>query len=181
MDDKAIEAIVSMLMDLQDRDNVNVPLYEQQLREADTAISNLLNAIQQGILTRSTKERLEELEIQREDLKLSILQTQMARPRYTKEQVVSWISRFKYGNVDDPQYQKQIIDTFINSIYVFDDKLVFTYNFKDGTETITLAEIQAAFGSDLTQVAPPPKSPDYLGFLLICCKTDEAILCTFGL
>ena len=25
----------------------------------------------------------------------------------------------------------------------------------DGTETITLAEIQAAFGSDLTQVAPP--------------------------
>ena len=155
MDDKAIEAIVSMLMDLQDRDNVNVPLYEQQLREADTAIGNLLNAIQQGILTRSTKERLEKLEMQREDLKLSILQAQMARPRYTKERVVSWISRFKYGNVDDPQYQKQIIDTFINSIYVFDDKLVFTYNFKDGTETITLAEIQAAFGSDLTQVAPP--------------------------
>ena len=82
----------------------------------------------------------------------------MARPHYTKEQVVSWISRFKYGNVDDPQYQKQIIDTFINSIYVFDDKLVFTYNFKDGTETITLAEIQAAFGSDLTQVAPPKET-----------------------
>ena len=38
MDDKAIEAIVSMLMDLQDRENVNLPLYEQQLREADTAI-----------------------------------------------------------------------------------------------------------------------------------------------
>ena len=46
MDDKAIEAIVSMLMDLQDRENVNLPLYEQQLREADTAIQNLLNAIQ---------------------------------------------------------------------------------------------------------------------------------------
>ena len=68
---------------------------------------------------------------------------------------VSYTHLFKYGNVDDPQYQKQIIDTFINSIYVFDDKLAFTYNFKDGTETITLAEIQAAFGSDLTQVAPP--------------------------
>ena len=68
MDDKAIEAIVSMLMDLQDRDNVNVPLYEQQLREAETAISNLLNAIQQGILTRSTKERLEELENRRDEL-----------------------------------------------------------------------------------------------------------------
>ncbi|MCR4876337.1 MAG: hypothetical protein K5922_04125, partial [Clostridiales bacterium] len=57
--------------------------------------------------------------------------------------------------VNDTNYQRQIIDTFINAIYVFDDKLVFTYNFHDGTETITLKEIEAAFGSDLSQVAPP--------------------------
>ena len=66
--DRAIEAIVSMLMDLQDRENVNLPLYEQQLREVDTAIQNLLNAIQQGILTKSTKGRLEELEAAKEEL-----------------------------------------------------------------------------------------------------------------
>ena len=41
--------------------------------------------------------------------------------------------------------------------YIYDDKLVFTYNFKDGTETITLEEIEAAFGSDLNQIAPPVK------------------------
>lgn len=33
-----------------ERANVNLTLYEQQPREADTAIQNLLNAIQQGIL-----------------------------------------------------------------------------------------------------------------------------------
>ena len=86
--------------------------------------------------------------------KLSILQTQIQRPRYTKPQIVDWISRFKYGNVNDPNYQRQIIDIFINSIYVFDDKLAFTYNFHDSTETITLKDIEAAFGSDLSQVAP---------------------------
>lgn len=145
-------------MALQEKEDTSLPAMRQQLTECEKAIDNMLNAIQMGVLTASTKERLEKLEMQREELKLSILQAQMARPRYTKEQVVSWISRFKYGNVDDPQYQKQIIDTFINSIYVFDDKLVFTYNFKDGTETITLAEIQAAFGSDLTQVSPPEDS-----------------------
>ncbi len=64
--------IVSMLMDLQDRENVNLPLYEQQLREADTAIQNLLNAIQQGILTKSTKTRLEELEAAKEELETKI-------------------------------------------------------------------------------------------------------------
>ena len=30
-DDNVIEAIVSMLMDLQDRENTNLPMYEQQL------------------------------------------------------------------------------------------------------------------------------------------------------
>ena len=160
--DEEISRIAEAIVALQEKEDTSLPAMRQQLTGCEKAIDNMLNAIQMGVLTASTKERLEKLEMQREELKLSILQAQMARPRYTKEQVVSWISRFKYGNVDDPQYQKQIIDTFINSIYVFDDKLVFTYNFKDGTETITLAEIQAAFGSDLTQVAPPLKAPESL-------------------
>lgn len=58
MDDKAIEAIVFMVMDLQNRESTSLPLYEQQLKEANTGIQNLLNAIQQGILTPSTKTRL---------------------------------------------------------------------------------------------------------------------------
>ena len=155
LQDDEISRIAEAIVALQEKEDTSLPAMRQQLTGCEKAIDNMLNAIQMGVLTASTKERLEKLEMRREELKLSILQAQMARPRYTKEQVVSWISRFKYGNVDDPQYQKQIIDTFINSIYVFDDKLVFTYNFKDGTETITLAEIQAAFSSDLTQVAPP--------------------------
>ena len=85
------------------------------------------------------------------------MQAELQKPKYTKEQIVSWINRFKYGDVDDIEYQKQIIDTFINAIYVFDDKLVFTYNFKDGTEAIPLKAVEDAFGSDLTQVAPPDK------------------------
>ena len=54
-------------------------------------------------------------------------------------------------------------------IYVYDDKLVFTYNFKEGTETISLAEIEAALCSDLTCLAPPNKKvihPDGLFYLL---------------
>ena len=46
MDDKAIEAIVFMAMDLQGRENTNLSLYEQWLQEAQRGIDNLLNAIQ---------------------------------------------------------------------------------------------------------------------------------------
>ena len=155
MQDSEINRIADAIIELQDKEDTTLPAMRQQLQECEKAIENMLNAIQMGVLTPSTKERLEQLESQREDLKVNILQAQMQRPRYTKEQVVSWISRFKYGRSDDPEYQRQIIDTFINSIYVFDDRLVFTYNFKDGTETVSLKDIEAAFGSDLALVAPP--------------------------
>jgi len=39
---------------------------------------------------------------------------------------------------------------------VFDDKIIFTYNYKDGTDTISLAYIEAALGSDFSDGCPPP-------------------------
>lgn len=155
LQDEEIDRIADAIIELQEKEDTTLPVMRQQLQECEKAIDNMLNAIQMGILTASTKDRLEQLEAQREDLKLSILQAGMQQPRYTKEQIVDWISRFKFGNADDPAYQRQIIDTFVNSIFVYDGKLVFTYNFKDGTETLTTEDIEAAFGSDLACVAPP--------------------------
>lgn len=159
MDDKAIEAIVSMLMDLQDRDNVNVPLYEQQLREAETAISNLLNAIQQGILTRSTKERLEELENRRDELENRLACEKLAKPKVSAEFMTFWLHRFRKLDVRQQSHRKMLIDAFINAIFLYDDKMVITFNYKEGTKTITLAELQEAIsnknGSDLDCIAAP--------------------------
>jgi hypothetical protein len=61
--------------------------------------------------------------------------------------------------VNSREYQKRIIDTFVNSIHPFDDRLVITYNFKGGTEAITLKDIEAAYGSDLNAMSPPSKKP----------------------
>ena len=116
-----------------------------------------MKAIRQGILTETTKECLEDLETQRDSLKASILQLQLERRKFTKEEIVDWISKYKYGNIDDPDYRKEIIDTFVNSVFVYDDKLVLTYNYKDGSETLTLQEIEAALSSNLDGMCPPTK------------------------
>ena len=102
---------------MQDIEDTTLPALREQLKECAKGIENMLNAIQMGILTASTKTRLEELESQRESLKVSILQAELEKPKYTKKQIVSWINRFKYGNVDDIEYQRQIIDeTVPNSV-----------------------------------------------------------------
>ena len=38
MDDDTVQAIVSMLLALQERENTNLPFYERQLQEAETAL-----------------------------------------------------------------------------------------------------------------------------------------------
>ena len=148
-------AEINRIAALQDKEDTTLPALREQLKECEKSIANMLNAIQMSILTASAKTRLKEPEARQNELKLSIMQAELQKPKYTKEQIVSCINRFKYGDVDDTEYQKQIIDTFINAICVFDDKLVFTYNFKDGTEAIPLKAVEDAFGSNLTQAAPP--------------------------
>ena len=150
-----------------------LPAMRKQLRDCEKGIENLLNAIQAGIVTGGTKERLESLEAQKENLQSSILQAQLDRPKYTKEEIVSWILQFRGGNIEDKAYQKEIIDVFLNSIYVYEDRMVFTYNYRDGAETIRKEEIEAAFRSGLKN-PPPPFTPDPekgQGFLLFVAKS----------
>lgn len=163
MDDTVIEAIVSMLMDLQDRENTNLPLYEQQLREVDTAIQNLLNAMQQGILTKSTKGRLEELEATKEELETKIACEKLAKPKVSAEFMTFWLHRFRKLDVRQKSHRKMLIDTFINAIFLYDDKMVITFNYKEGTATITFDDLKTALanqktGSDLDCSTAPRRS-----------------------
>ena len=123
-------AEINRIAALQDKEDTTLPALREQLKKCEKNIENMRNAIQMSILTASAKTRLKEPEARQNELKLSIMQAELQKPKYTKEQIVSCINRFKYGDEDDIEYQKQIIDTFINAICVFDDKLVFTYNFQ---------------------------------------------------
>ncbi len=63
------------------------------------AIQNLLNAIQQGILTKSTKARLEELEAAKEELETKIACEKLVKPKISAEFMTSWLHRFRKLNV----------------------------------------------------------------------------------
>ncbi len=67
-DDASMNAIIAKVMELQNQESTDLPIYEKQLKETEVGITNMLNAIQMGILTSSTKERLEALEEQRKEL-----------------------------------------------------------------------------------------------------------------
>ena len=162
MSDTTIDAIVSALMTLQDAENVNLPLYEKQLKETNVAINNLLNAIQAGILNRSTKERFDQLEATRDELENKIAAEKLAKPRITEEQLRFFLDRFRKLDVRQLSHRRMLIDTFVNAVFLYDDKLVLTYNFREGTETITFDDLKNKLGegfsgSDMSSVAAPAK------------------------
>ncbi len=71
-DPDTMEAVTALVIELQGRESLSLPAFEKQLSETNAAIDHLLNAIQQGILTKSTKQRLEQMESSRDELALKL-------------------------------------------------------------------------------------------------------------
>lgn len=161
-DDQAIDAIVEMVMQLQDQENTTLPLLEKQLKETETGIQNMLNAIQAGILTSSTKERLEALETQKKELEVRITEEKLAKPKLSADFVRFWLTRFRKLNPEIKSHRETLVNTFVNAIYLYDDKVLLTFNYKEGTKIISLDDVAALAasresGSDLGCL-PPPKT-----------------------
>ena len=159
-DDAVIDAIVAEVMELQDQENTTIPLLEKQMREVENGIENMLNAIQAGVLTNSTKSRLEKLEAQQKELEVRIAEEKIARPRLSENQVRFWLTRFRKLDPNVKSHRETLINTFVNAVYLYDEKVLITFNYKDGTKTITFDEIAAKDasednGSDLGCFAPP--------------------------
>ena len=65
-----------------------------------------------------------------------------------------WFEKFRKGDMRDMEHQRQIIDTFVNSVYVFDDRVVLNFNFTDDSKTISREEV---LGSSAVENAPPQR------------------------
>lgn len=141
-DDSLIEKLADMVLEIQNQENAVIPILQQQLAETEKGIENMLNAIQQGIITPSTKQRMDELESRRNELILQIGKEKTAKPSFTKEQIVFWFQRFRNLDTNKLEHRRRLIDSFINAIFLYDDKMVITFNYKEGSKTITFADIE---------------------------------------
>ena len=99
------------------------------------------------------KERLEQLETERNDLEKKIAKEDMKKPLLAKDRIIFWLQSFRSGDISNVEYQEKIIDTLVNSVYVYDTgensrKIVIVFNISGGHT----ATIQC---SDIDGLAPP--------------------------
>ena len=118
---------------------------QANLKEVEQSLGNLLKAVEAGIFNQTTKARMDELEEQKRQILSSLevakLQSDL---RLTKEHIRYFLMRFRDMDFDDIDCQKRIIATFINAVFVYDDRVTITFNYSGDNRTITLAEVDAA-------------------------------------
>ena len=59
------------------------------------------------------------------------------------EPILYFLHRFSEMDYTDEDCRKQLIKIFVNSVFVYDDKVVITFNYSRDDRTITLKEIDA--------------------------------------
>jgi hypothetical protein len=47
----------------------------------------------------------------------------------------------------DWEQRQRLIDSFVNAVYLYEEKIILTFNYEDDSKAITLAEVE---GSDLS-------------------------------
>ena len=108
------------------------------------------------------------MEKQKSELEVAILEEQIERPLLTREQIRFGIEHFRKLNIKETEDKKCLIDNFINAIYLYDDKITFTFNYKDGTKTVLLSECESSsVGSDLNGHAPPTQGTSVRTFFVL--------------
>ena len=140
--DKAlIRKISKACFDLQSKESPMLPALKRRLRENQKEIKNLMNAIKAGIVLKTTKAELEKLESEHEQLETNIAMEKLVKPVIPQEKIQAWLMNFAAADLSDHSQKQRIIDIFVNSVYVYDDRVVVFVNYKDGERCVDFSVV----------------------------------------
>ncbi len=104
-------------------------LLENDLKSVEKALKGILSAIEQGVVTKTTKERLLALEAKKDSLtdKIAIEKARKIKPLEfnTVRAFLNYFARKKY---ESGQEKNEFFNSFINRVVLFDDYIYIFYN-----------------------------------------------------
>lgn len=123
--------------------SVLTSLYKQRT-QTQKSIDNLIKAIKQGIISHSTQTELAKLEANLAELEIQIAKQEcVAKQKMTKEKVDFWFSQFKDYSPEDERISERIIDSFINKVVLYEDKVIIIYNHTgQNSSNVAISELE---------------------------------------
>ena len=142
--DENIQATVDLIMKLQAEEMKSSPLaaMESEYAEITKQIDNINNAIAAGIWNSSTSAKLKSLEDSADNLRVSIEMMRFSQSQLMdRDRVEFFLRQFTKGDRNDPDFRRHVIETFVNSVYVYDDHLKIVTNNCEGNQRFPLQDL----------------------------------------
>ena len=114
--DENIALIAKRAMEIIEKESADTTYLDglnAELKDVQKKIKNLVSAIEQGIITSATKDRLDELEQEKSNIEGLIAREEMKKPLLNENRIRYRLTLFKSRNVDDEDYQRRVIDTLV--------------------------------------------------------------------
>lgn len=146
--DEFVEKVADLVIEYQERerDTSALTALESRQKETEKKIKNVLAAIDAGIITPTTKSHLMELEAEKAAIEKGIAREIIREPNLDRDQVVFFLERFRDGDIQDDAYRSFLVDTFLQAVYVYDDRLVIALNYSGENNTVTKSLADEAAG-----------------------------------
>lgn len=132
LDDETIDFIVdSTIAYFKQKDHeLHIEAMENELAAVQQAISNLMKAIEAGIITPTTRTRLLDLEEQQAKLSGKINTAKAERVEIDRDDLIAGLRLFRTGDIKNKKFLAKLFNTFLLAVYLYDDnrlKIVFSF------------------------------------------------------
>lgn len=169
---EVIEWMADAVMAYQEREANSAVLLglRDQLSENQRATANLMKAIEAGIITLTTKGRLVELEAEASRLRDAITLEEAAQTHIERDFMVYWFEKFRGGDLEDAAFRRRVIDSFVNAVYLWDDRLRVAFNYSGKGSAVDMElvmDAEALAGPEGRFVLAPPASTISLAVILV--------------
>lgn len=134
-----------------------IKAYEKQLDRIKAEISRLVDtlAVCPAAARQPIFDKMEQLDAEKQEAELDLSKLRIsAKIQISKEHIADWLKQFCNGDALDVDFQKRIIDTFINSVYLYDDKVIIYYNIEGGKQVSYIDMIDSTEEPPFSDDAP---------------------------
>lgn len=123
LQDDVIEWIADAVIEYQNihSNKDEIKRLQSELADVKKKINNMVDAIESGIITATTKERLEALESDRNKIEGQIALKKAEMPLVSREKILDWMNSFAGANIQDKKIQAQLFKAFVKKVYLYDD------------------------------------------------------------
>lgn len=114
---------------------------QAKLKQTDKQINNLVTVIMNGVASSAITDKLSQLEIEKKSLQDAIeVEQAKASLIVDSHSVNDYFQRYGHADLDDPEMRDNVLNYFVDKIYIYDDKLIVTGCFTGESIEIPLTD-----------------------------------------